>query len=49
MLILLEPPEHPSRVAPIRWWHPDYVGVAAVLFAIAASLLGVALVVLDAT
>jgi hypothetical protein len=51
MLILMEPPEQPlDRDRPKRWWwRADYLALAAVLFAIAVSLLGVALVVLEAS
>ncbi len=50
MLILMEPPEQPlGDTPPKSRWRGEYLALAAVLFAIAVSLLGVALVVLEAS
>jgi hypothetical protein len=49
MLIITEPPEQPLGESPKpKWLSSDYLALAAVLFAIAVSLLGVALVMLEA-
>ena len=51
MLILIEPTEKQMNpAAPAREpWRKEYIALAAVLFAIAVSLLGVALVIIDAS
>ena len=51
MLILMEPPERPLNpdAGKREPWRKEYIALAAVLFAIAVSLLGVALVVLEAS
>lgn len=51
MLILMEPPEKEMNPAARARepWRKEYIALAAVLFAIAVSLLGVALVVLEAS
>jgi hypothetical protein len=50
MLILVDPPEQPlGDAGPEKRWRADYLALAAVLFAVAVSLLGVALVVLEAS
>jgi len=49
MLILMEPPEKDLHRDEARQpWRREYVALAAVAFAIAVSLLGLAIVILEA-